>query len=58
MQVFDAVATEIKSSLENAGIEMYPPSAVIVQTPEKDNSSAEESSNENSEPKKKDKDEF
>jgi len=53
MQVFDAVATEIKSSLDEAGIEMYPPNSVIVQTPEKDNSSTAESSNENSEPKKK-----
>ena len=58
MQVFDAVATEIKASLENAGIEMYPPSSVIVQTPEKDNSSTAESEVEASEPKKKDKDEF
>jgi small conductance mechanosensitive channel len=55
MQVFDQVATEIKKSLDDAGIEMYPPSAVIVQTPEKDNSS-EESQNEKFEPKKKDAD--
>ena len=58
LQVFDVDATEIKKSLDEAGIEMYPPSSVIVQTPEKDNSSTEESSNENSEPKKKVKDEF
>lgn len=58
LQVFDAVATEIKKSLDEAGIEMYPPSSVIVQTPEKDSSSAEQSSDENSEPKKKEKDEF
>ncbi len=57
MQVFDSVATEIKTSLDEAGIEMYPPSSVIVQTPEKENSSTAESSNETSEPKKK-KDEF
>ena len=57
MQVFDQVATEIKKSLDSAGIEMYPPSSVIVQTPEKDNSS-EETSNENVEPKKKDDDFF
>jgi small conductance mechanosensitive channel len=55
MQVFDQVATEIKKSLDDAGIEMYPPSAVIVQTPEKDNSS-EESQNEKFEMKKKDAD--
>lgn len=36
IQVFDAVATEIKKDLSEAGIEMYPPSSVIVQTPEKD----------------------
>lgn len=36
LQVFDAVATQIKSVLSDAGIEMYPPSSVIVQTPEKD----------------------
>ncbi|MBS1793477.1 MAG: mechanosensitive ion channel family protein [Acidobacteria bacterium] len=36
MQVFDSVATAIKKSLDDAGIEMYPPSSVIVQTPEKD----------------------
>jgi hypothetical protein len=54
MQVFDAVATEIKKSLDEAGIEMYPPSSVIVQSPEKDNSQTEGSLNENSEPKKKD----
>lgn len=57
LQVFDAVATEIKKSLEEAGIEMYPPSSVIVQTPVKDDSQAEESPVENAAPKKKD-DEF
>jgi small conductance mechanosensitive channel len=57
MQVFDQVATEIKKSLDEAGIEMYPPSSVIVQTPEKDTSS-EESQNEDFEPKKKDDDDF
>lgn len=35
MQVFDAVATEIKKALEKAGIEMYPPSTVVVQNPDK-----------------------
>ena len=58
LQVFDVVATEIKKSLDEAGIEMYPPSSVIVQTPEKDNSQTEESSDENAEPKKKGKDVF
>lgn len=57
MQVFDLVATEIKKSLDEAGIEMYPPSSMILQTPEKGTSSTAESSNENTEPKKK-KDEF
>lgn len=33
MQVFDAVATQIKKSLEKEGIEMYPPSTVVVQNP-------------------------
>jgi small conductance mechanosensitive channel len=57
MQVFDQVATEIKKALDEAGIEMYPPSSVIVQSPEKDNSS--EASSENVEPmKKKDDDDF
>ncbi|MCU1287992.1 MAG: mechanosensitive ion channel protein MscS [Acidobacteria bacterium] len=46
MQVFDTVATEIKTSLCGAGIEMFPPSAVILQTPESealpvDNTSAQ-----------------
>lgn len=36
MQVFDAVATEIKKELSEAGIEMYPPNSVIVQTHEKE----------------------
>jgi small-conductance mechanosensitive channel len=58
MQVFDAVATEIKKSLDEAGIEMYPPSSVIVQTPEKNSSATEEYSNDNSEPRKKDNDGF
>jgi small conductance mechanosensitive channel len=53
MQVFDAVATEIKKSLDENGIEMYPPSSVIMQTPEKENSAVQESSTENSEPAKK-----
>jgi len=54
MQVFDAVATKIKKSLDEAGIEMYPPNSMILQTPEKDTSSTAESSNENSKLKKKD----
>jgi small-conductance mechanosensitive channel len=36
MQVFDSVATEIKKELSEAGIEMYPPNSVIVQTNEKE----------------------
>ncbi|MEP6900906.1 MAG: mechanosensitive ion channel family protein, partial [Actinomycetota bacterium] len=57
IQVFDIVATEIKKSLDENGIEMYPPSSVIVQTPEKENFSTEESQTENSALKKK-KDDF
>lgn len=53
MQVFDAVATEIKKSLSDAGIEMFPPSSVILQAPEKENSSTEDL-----ETKKRDKDDF
>lgn len=53
MQVFDQVATEIKKSLDENGIEMFPPSSVILQTPEK-----EEFSVENAEIKKKKKDDF
>jgi small conductance mechanosensitive channel len=44
MQVFDIVATEIKKSLDENGIEMFPPSSVIVQTPEKESGSVEETS--------------
>ncbi len=57
MQVFDRVATEIKKSLDEAGIEMYPPNSVIVQTPEKEMVSTDESGNGNFEMKKK-KDDF
>lgn len=35
--VFDEVATEIKTRLGDEGIEMFPPSSVIVQTPETEN---------------------
>ena len=56
LQVFDVVATEIKKSLDDAGIEMFPPSSVIVQTTEKEKS---EDSAENMEvEKKKDKKDF
>jgi len=55
MQVFDAVATEIKKSLDGAGIEMYPPNSVIVQTPDK-NASSQQPAAEEPEPKKKDDD--
>lgn len=41
MQVFDIVATEIKKALNENGIEMFPPSSVIIQTPEKDEIPAE-----------------
>jgi small-conductance mechanosensitive channel len=58
MQVFDNVATEIKKSLDNGGIAMYPPSSVIVQPPENGNISAAGSSNVTSEPEKKKRDEF
>jgi small conductance mechanosensitive channel len=57
MQVFDTVATGIKKSLDDAGIEMYPPSSVIVQTPEKENGSTNGTATVSSEPKKK-KEEF
>lgn len=40
MQVFDEVATQIKMTLCDAGIEIFPPSSVIVQTPN-NNSDAE-----------------
>jgi small conductance mechanosensitive channel len=57
MQVFDSVATEIKKSLGENGIEMFPPSSVIVQAPEKPAVPAEESGNGSFETKKK-KDDF
>jgi small conductance mechanosensitive channel len=57
MQVFDMVATRIKKALDEAGIEMYPPSSVIVQTTEKEQAAAEETSSGNFEPRKK-KDDF
>jgi small conductance mechanosensitive channel len=40
LQVFDVVATQIKKELSQAGIEMYPPSSVIVQSPDKNGQSA------------------
>jgi small conductance mechanosensitive channel len=58
MQVFDIVATEIKKSLDENGIEMYPPSSVIVQTPEKENGSSAEISAETTNNVKKEKEEF
>lgn len=36
MLVFDAVATNIKKAMDDAGIEMYPPSSVLLQTPAKE----------------------
>lgn len=41
LQVFDAVATQIKSVLSDAEIEMYPPNSVITQIPEKSGNSAD-----------------
>lgn len=35
MAVFDAVATNIKKAMDDAGIEMYPPSSVLLETPSK-----------------------
>jgi small conductance mechanosensitive channel len=40
MQVFDTVATQIKKELSDAQIEMYPPSSVIMQAPDKNGNSA------------------
>lgn len=56
LQVFDQVATEIKKSLDDAGIEMYPPSSVIVQSPEKGAPPAEETAVEEPKAKKNDDD--
>ena len=42
LQVFDSVATEIKQGLTQAEIEMFPPSSVIVQTPDKESLPIEE----------------
>ena len=42
LQVFDSVATEIKQGLTDAEIEMFPPSSVIVQTPDKESLPIEE----------------
>lgn len=36
MLVFDAVASNIKKAMDDAGIEMFPPSAVLLQTPAKE----------------------
>lgn len=37
LQVFDAIATEIKDKLSESNIEMFPPNSVIVQTTDKEN---------------------
>lgn len=42
LQVFDSVATEIKQGLTDAEIDMFPPSSVIVQTPDKESLPIEE----------------
>lgn len=41
LQVFDKVATEIKQRLNDSGIELFPPSSVIVQGNGKDNKETE-----------------
>jgi len=51
MQVFDAVATNIKRAMDEAGIEMYPPNAMIIQPPE--NGSANSQVSPPAEPKRK-----
>jgi small conductance mechanosensitive channel len=56
MQVFDVVATRIKKSLDEAGIEMFPPNSVIVQTPEKEQTATAEAGSENVAAKKKEDD--
>jgi small-conductance mechanosensitive channel len=53
LHVFDVVATEIKKSLSENGIEMFPPNSVIVQTPDKGQAPVEESGSVGFEPKKK-----
>jgi small conductance mechanosensitive channel len=58
MQVFDDVATAIKKSLDENGIEMFPPSSVIVQSPERETVAAEESANGRTEAKMKKEDGF
>jgi small conductance mechanosensitive channel len=57
MLVFDLVATEIKKSLGENGIEMFPPSSVILQTPENGKASGEASADAGFEARKK-KDDF
>lgn len=42
LQVFDNVASAIKKTLSEAGIELYPPSTVILQTPKKEKEVTEE----------------
>ena len=41
LQVFDAVATQIKKELSDAGIEMYPSSPMILQTPDRNGNFAD-----------------
>lgn len=42
LQVFDAIATDIKDKLNESNIEIFPPSSVIVQTPDKEIAAIEE----------------
>lgn len=53
LQVFDAVATQIKKELSDAGIEMYPSSPMILQTPDRNGNFAD-----NQEAEKAKKDDF
>jgi small conductance mechanosensitive channel len=62
LQVFDEVATQIKTNLGEAGIEMFPPNSIIFQAPDKSStpSPSEEYTNgeENAAAKKKEEDFF
>jgi small conductance mechanosensitive channel len=55
LQVFDEVATQIKTNLGESGIEMFPPNSIIFQTPDKNSPPSEEYTNgeENTAAKKK-----
>lgn len=53
--VFDEVATEVKTALCKAGIEMFPPSSMLLQTPEKESENSGESTIDSNNGRKKDK---